>query len=93
VNDTNRRIPTVACDEVGCASPATVVVGQGRRRFGRQRLDQVRLLCADHASRAVRRPLFRLPIDEWLSTDLAPFQRRWHRPAELETYLRSERGR
>jgi len=93
VNDTSRRTPTVACEQTGCTHAASVVVGLGRRRFGRQRLDEVRLLCADHATRAVRRPLFALPIDQWLSADLAPFQRRWHRPAELETYLRSERGR
>lgn len=93
MSDTGRRTPTVACDEVGCANLATVVVGVGRRRLGRQRLDQVRLLCADHAARAVRRPLFKLGLDEWLSADLAPFQHRWHRAAELEAYLRSERGR
>lgn len=92
MNDTSRRTPTVACDEVGCANPATAVIGVGRRRFGRQRLDQVRLLCADHTARTVRRPLFELRLDQWLSADLAPFQRRWHRPAELEDYLRQQRG-
>lgn len=83
----------MACDDVGCTNLATVVVGSGRRRFGRQRLDQVRLLCPHHATRVVRRPLFELRLDEWLSTDLAPFQRRWHRPAELEDYLRAQRDR
>ena len=83
----------MACDDVGCTNPATAVVGVGKRRFGRQRLDQVRLLCADHAARVVRRPLFTLQLDEWLNTDLAPFQRRWHRPAEMEDYLRETRDR
>jgi len=75
---------------MGCARPATAVVGLGRRRFGRQRLDEVRLLCADHAAHASR-PLFELPIDVWISTDLSPFQHRWHRSADLEKHLRSER--
>jgi hypothetical protein len=82
----------VACDEVGCTNPATVVVGVGRRRFGRQRLDEVRLLCTDHASRAGRRRLFELRIDQWLSVDVSPFQHRWHRPADLEAYLRERQG-
>ena len=81
----------MACDDVGCTNPATVVVGLGLRRFGRQRLDEVRLLCADHAAHVSKRPLFELRLDQWLNTDLAPFQRRWHRPADLEAYLR-ERG-
>jgi hypothetical protein len=81
----------VACDEVGCANPVTAVVGVGRRRFGRQRLEEVRLLCADHASHAARRRLFELRIDQWLTADLSSFQRRWHRPAELDDYLNTKR--
>ena len=87
-----RQTPTVACDEAGCANPAATVIGVGRRRFGRQRLDVVRLLCRDHAARFRRRRLLELGIEEWLKADLSDFQRRWHRPAELAEYIRTRFG-
>ena len=80
----------MACDELGCATPAVTAMGVGRRRFGRQRLDVVRLVCGAHADKQ-RRPLFRVGLERWLSAELAPFQRRWHKPAELDEYLRSGR--
>lgn len=82
----------MACDELGCATPAVAAVGSGRRRFGRQRLDAVRLMCDAHADRQ-KRPLFRITLERWVAADLTAFQRRWHKQAALDEYLRSGRDR
>jgi hypothetical protein len=90
VTDQRHHTPNVACDELGCANQAVVVIGIGPRRFGRQRLDQVRLLCEAHARQVGRRRLFELQLQQWLKADLTPFHRRWHRTADLDEYIRAK---
>jgi hypothetical protein len=81
------RFDDVSCDEPGCVLPALAAIGVGRRLLGWQRLEYVRLLCAEHSPPAKRR-LCELQLRQWLAIDLTPFQHRWHRSGELDDFLR-----
>lgn len=82
--------PTPRCEEPGCVGPLHTVVGIGPRLLGRQRLDHVSLVCVAHATQTGRRRLFHLSINEWLRTDLRPFQRRWCRPDDFRDYVSAQ---
>jgi len=81
------RTAGVACQAPGCTIEVVTIVGVGPRRFGRQRLDALNLVCAAHAPRIRGRRLFEISLKQWLKSDLDPFHR-WHRPSDLANYIR-----